>query len=465
MEATMDRLFAITGSLLALGGCAATIGEDDGTRRTGAGDSDFALMSSTGEEGVLRTGDALNLRVRALSELDPETMYRFEVTGPGGALLSRGDVRTDRTGGVFLATVLHDVGEDDRVAAGSTLDVSLLDAFGELRAATAIQLAGVPSLQRPGFNVNEPQPPHIFASSADGAPSNAFAVGGQDPGELAGPVHIAGDGFPEDVAGRTVDVYVAIDRDEWRGAPMPIAGDADWIAGPIAVAIDEEGRMAPTAVFTPAVNQVGIYDLLVDVDGDGLFEWSFNAKDGADGLGRVGFTVQYSAAWLRDRAERHVLVNIAYNSHERDTGVWQNTFRADEPVFMYLNPPVMHEYHFEVTKWIVRHQDFDAFWNNPAIVNEEGEVCFAELAVSSMTDTPERGCTNANATCFGVVPLGGETSASFDVVWDRDGDGCYQPGDDLLDVVGGDTGGSLVTLEQFRALSTAQQRGFTVQAF
>ncbi len=461
----MDRLLRITAlSLPLVAGCAATLGRPGDTGETGSNGSSFALVSSTGEQGVLRTGDSLGVRIGDLADLLPESIYRFEVTAPGGALLSEGDVRTDRSGQVFLATVMHDVGEDGRVTPGTRLDVSLRDEGGVLAAETSLELAGVPALQVPGWNVQEPSPPHVFAADASGAPSNAFAVGGADPGEQVGPVYLAGDGFPENAAGREVDVYVARDRDEWRGLAMPREGDEDWLAGPIAVHVDEEGHVAPTAIFTPELAHVGIYDILVDVDRDGRFEWSFDSKDGADGLGRVGFTVQYSQAWLRAREQSHVLVNIAYDSHHRDGGQWENRYGANDPVFLYLNPPVMYHYHFNVTKWIVRHQDFDAIWNNPEMSDEDGAVNFAEFAINSLDQPTETGCTNSAPVCFGVVPIGGTTDESFDVVFDRNGDGRYMPGEDLLDIVSGDAGGDLVTIEEFRALPPEQQVGFVVEA-
>ncbi|MCZ7684110.1 MAG: hypothetical protein M5U28_37195 [Sandaracinaceae bacterium] len=462
----MDRLQRITALIIpvAVAGCAATLGTPDDDGRTDSTGTSFALVSSTGEQGVLRTGDSLAVRVGALADLFPDSTYRFAVTAPGGALLSEGDVRTSSTGQVFLATVMHDVGEDGRVAEGARLDVSLRDLGGALAAQTSLQLAGVPALQVPGWNVEEPAPPHVFAADEAGEPANSFAVGGADPGEQVGPVYVAGEGFPENAAGRDVDVYVARDRDEWRGLPMPREGDEGWIAGPIAVRVDESGRLEPTALFTPELGHTGVYDILVDVDRDGLFEWTFESKDGADGLGRVGFTVQYSQAWLRAREQSHILVNIAYSSHSRDEGVWRNQYRRDEPVFLYLNPPVMHRYHFQVTKWIVRHQDFDAYWNNPDVADEDGAVNFAEFAVNSMAEPTERGCTNTGPVCYGVLEITGTTDESFDVVFDRNGDGRYMPGEDLLDVVGGDVGGGLVTVEQLRALPLAQRVGFVVRA-
>ena len=63
------------------------------------------------------------------------------------------------------------------------------------------------------------------------------------------------------------------------------------------------------------------------------------------------------------------------------------------------------------------------------------------------------------------MPLGdGELEAGFDVVFDRNGDGRYMPGEDLLDIVGGESDGGLVSIDELRALPAAQQRGFVVRA-
>ncbi|MCC6873870.1 MAG: hypothetical protein IT378_06105 [Sandaracinaceae bacterium] len=459
----MKRASMILSVVVAMTGCAASLGGPDDDGRTGTDNIGLALASSTGEEGVLRTGDSLGIRIGQLADLSPETMYRFQVTAPGGGLLSEGDLRTNRAGQLQTQTIMHDVGEDGRIEAGSTLAITLLTQTGILAGNVAIHLTGN-GIQPPGWAVHEVEPPHIFASNAAGTPANAFAVGGEDPGEQGGAVHIAGDSFPSFTRGREVDVYVVTDRDEWRERDLPQSGEAGWLAGPIAVRIGEDGTLAPTAVFTPGLGHVGIYDLVVDVDRDGRFEWSFESKDGADGLGRVGFTVQYSAAWLRARTSSHILVNIAYDNHHRDAGQWTNVYDADQPVFLYLNPPVMHQYHFSVAKWIVRHQDFDTFWNNPAVADDDGAVSFAQFAINSMGTPTQTGCTNSAPTCYGVIELpDGQTQGEFDVVFDRNGDGRYTPGVDLLDIVGGDAGGGLVPVETFLSLPAAQRVGFVVQ--
>lgn len=433
----------------------------DGLGRSGEGTSSLALVSSAGEMNILRRGESLAIRTERLADLRPETVYRAVVQSRDGDVLGESDVLTDLRGAVPLYTLVHDVGEDGASRPGDTLRVKLMDSTGDIRGEASVVLEAPPPLQVPGFNVSEVAPPHVFASSATGQPTNAFAVGGAGAGEVGGPVYVAGDGFPQAVAGGHVDVYVARDADEWRGRTLPRAGDTTHVAGPISVSVSAEGRLTPTAVFTPALRDVGIYDILVDVDRDGRFEWSFSSKDGADGLARVGFTVQYGAAWLAARTDSHLIVNIAYDSHRRDGGEFRNDYAEGEPVFLYMNPPVMHQYHFTVTKWIVRHQDFDAFWNNPAVADGDGAVPFDRFAVQSLEISTQTGCTNSSPTCFGVVPSSAE---GYDVVFDRDGDGRYMPGEDLLDVVSGDTSGDLVSVAAVRAMPPERRVGFRVSA-
>lgn len=449
-------------------GCNGAVGTGDGTATTATDSTDLALVSSTGVTGVLRRGETLSVSSRDL-DLMPSTIYRARVLDRD-EILSETDVVTDSSGQVQLSALMHDVGEGDSAQPGDRLDVRLIDPFGDLAAETVLALDAPPALQVPGWNVDEVQPPHIWATDGSGDPRNAYAVGGADPGETVGPVRVAGEGFPDAVAGGSVDVYVMHDRDEWRGRDIPTDGE-DYVAGPIEAPVDTEGRIVPTEVFTPTVDDVGIYDILVDVDRDGRFEWTFDSKDGADGLGKVGFTIQYSQQWLRERTSRHILVNIAYDSHSRGAGSWRNSFHDGQPVFLYLNPPVMHQYHFNVTKVIVAHQDFDTFWNDPARVDPScGGVPYEEHETVSMSIVTERGCTNTGPTCVGPLDLPpadgdgttAEETATFDVVFDRDGDGCYDVGEDLLDIVSTDTGGGLVPVDVFQALPPEQRVGFTV---
>jgi hypothetical protein len=469
--------------IVGLCGCATNIGgpsDDDPFGRTSATSTELALTSSSGRvERSFSRGESLAIEA-PMGDLAPRAIYLAEAV-VRGEVISATEILTNIYGGVPLATVMHDIGEEGLIAPGETLEIRLLDDRGDLAAATQIEMFAPPALQIPGFNVQEVNPPHIFAADATGAPQNAYAVGGSGGDEVRGPVHIAGDGFPQLVAGDVVDVYVAVDSDDWIGRAFPVPGDASYIAGPIQVAVDTEGRIAPTPIFTPELTHVGIYDILVDVNRDGRFDRSVTAstKDGADGLGRVGFTVQYSQAWMAERTSRHIITNMAFDSHGRD-GTWANDYMEGEPVFMYLNPPVMHQYHFSATKHIVAHRNFETFWNDPAAVDPAcGGVPFEHLSQVSLELRTQTGCTNTSPTCFGPIdlpegmdvgepPEGGAPAegepelATFDVVFDRDGDGCYDIGEDLLDIVSDAVGGELISPERFLSLSAEDRVGFRV---
>ncbi len=480
----MHRFLTPLLSLALVAGCAANIGgpsDDDPFGRTSATSTDLALLSSSGRVDLtFNRGESLAIEA-PMGDLAPRSVYLAEAV-VGEEVISATEVLTNLYGGVPLATVMHDVGEEGLIGPGETLEIRLLDDTGDLAAATRVEMFAPPALQIPGFNVNEVQPPHIYAADATGAPQNAFAVGGSGGDEVRGPVHIAGDGFPQLVAGDVVDVYVAIDSDDWVGRSFPAPGDASYVAGPIEVAVDADGRLAPTAIFTPELTHVGIYDILVDVNRDGRFDRDVagSTKDGADGLGRVGFTIQYSEAWMRERTSRHVIVNMAFDSHGR-SGTWDNDYDEGEPVFMYLNPPVMREYHFSATKHIVAHRNFETFWNDPTAVDPScGGVPFEHLSQRSLEVRTQRGCTNTSPTCFGPIDLPegtdvgeppegeeppaeeAEELATFDVVFDRDGDGCYDIGDDLLDIVSATAEGELISPEAFLEMAAADRVGFRV---
>ena len=114
---------------------------------------------------------------------------------------------------------------------------------------------------------------------------------------------------------------------------------------------------------------LGIYDVLVDVDRNGTFDHGFSAKDGADGEGKVGFTLQYGAAWLRTKlamTSKHLLVNLAYSSSSRSGGTWSNSYSSADSIYSYVNPPVQSGgKHGYVVKLLLKHQSWSQFWNNP----------------------------------------------------------------------------------------------------
>jgi hypothetical protein len=264
----------------------------------------LAITNSEGEQGVLRTGTSLSVALGSDLQLRANTVYRVTVTNAATqALVSQADLLSDSLGALELTTVAHDLGENDGVGERDTLQVRLTDPDGASIADSTLELTPhIFNYVGHGFMVNEIQPPHVFSCDGAGTPVNAYVVGAlPDAGETAAPLYVAGTGFPPNVT--SVDLYITRDRDVWKGKAIPRHGEADFIAGPI-VATVENGQLKPVAItdWKPAGKDLGPYDVLVDVDRNGTFDFSFSAKDGADGENKVGLTIQYGARWFRAKA-------------------------------------------------------------------------------------------------------------------------------------------------------------------
>lgn len=447
-------------AVVAFGACSGQEGE---TARVGFSSSAIVVWNSHGEADRLRIGESLSLENVLAGSLDGNTRYSVRVAVRGGGELGKFHLLTDVQGKFPVQTILHDVGEFDDVQEGNTLDISVESPTGRTIAGSVRidlheRLGGV------GWDVNEAVPPHVFATDASGAPQNAFAVGASPlaAGEVGGELHVAGDRFPPDA---TFDLYLVQDSDSWVGKRIPQSGEAGWIAGPIVGRSDAQGRLAALKTgFVPRREHLGIYDVLVDLDRNGTFDWSFSHKDGADGEQKVGFTIQYSQNWFKERTSKHVLVNLAYDSPSRDAGVWRNRFQTGERVFTYVNPPVMHQYHAAATKWVVKHQDWTTYWNSQAPDANVGGVAgygrrpIELIAINNITFKPQNGCTNSPP----LVTFNAEVG-EYDMVLDFDGDGYYDIGRDILDVWSGDTAGGLLDPTALDAAPAAQRVGFTVQ--
>jgi hypothetical protein len=469
----------------ALVGCIGS-GTTDGPAslgRTDYGAGTFALENSSRESGILRFGDSLRLRSSPETlSLHPYGNYHFtvdSVTHDGThTALSEGDVAANGDGSIPPTTLAHDIGDmpgsDESQAEGFEVTLWDQDDLAD-KYESFIPLLRTPALQG-GWNVQEVDPPHVYASQAGGTPTNAFAVsddGSIDPGEVAGPIFVGGEGLPTFAAGQQVDVYVVRDRDLWQRTAIPQLGEPDHIAGPVQVTVNADGSLVPTQIWQPTVHDVGIYDLLVDVDQNGMFDWELGNKDGADGEAKVGITIQYSQAWVRARSLRHIIMNIAFNSDGRE-GEWKNVFSSGDELYLYVNPDVTTRpelNHKMVYKWVVAHQDFDAFWNNPASEDANGCIGFADYVMGRFQVPPQHGCTNSAPLHVGRGDniMGSANGAGqFDVVFTFDGDGeggdgepRYCPGVDILDITSGDTFESLVT--DIHSLPVEQRVGFTVQ--
>lgn len=458
-------------------GCVSDPGAGRALGRTDYGSGSFALENSNREQGILRIGDSLRMYA-APGDLDlrPGHQYHFAVTNVSNdTTVGEGDVVTREDGSLPPTTLAHDIGDmpGTTEGEGDSLKVDIWDvdsADDHLEA--FIPLLRVPALQG-GWNIQEVEPPHVFATDASRAPTNAFAVsdnGDTDPGEVPGPIYVGGEGLPDNVAGHSVDVYVMRDHDTWQGFEIPAAGSPDHVVGPIQVAVNADGTLASTLVWEPGVNDVGIYDILVDVDQNGVFDWDISNKDGADGEAKVGITIQYSQAWIRARRIRHIIMNIAFNDPDRD-GQWTNDFAPADSLYLYVNPDVTSRpdlNHKWVYKWVVRHQDFDTFWNDPSREGPNGCVDFTENILGNFQVPPQHGCTNSAPLHVGNaenIAGTGNGPGDYDVIFTFNAnDGAvpeYCPGRDILDIVSNDTTETLV--QDIANVPLEDRVGFRVQ--
>lgn len=291
---------------LTIGGCGAGDGPNFG--KQGQGAEALKIMNAEGEASVLRTGTALSVRALGADlKLESNTVYKVTVTNiDTGSKVSEASLLSDMLGDLELTTVAHDLGEFDDVKDEHRIGIAVHDATtGQKVADVSLPVTPhIPDFVGHGFQVDEIQPPHIYTCAADqSAPSgckplNSFVVGAlPDDGEVAAPIYAAGKGFPTGVT--TVDLYIMRDADKWQGKAIPQPGDPAYIAGPIQGTVDR-GVLRPTALsWSPAKADIGPYDVIVDVDRNGTFDYSFASKDAADGEDKVGVTIQLGAAYFR----------------------------------------------------------------------------------------------------------------------------------------------------------------------
>lgn len=473
----MKVICQVAAVAILIGGC----GLDDGNyKKQGFGNSSMAITNAEGELEVLRIGTSLNLTALPELKLKANSIYKVQVTNVStGTELARADLLSDMAGLIELSTVAHDIGEFDDVQDRHTLSVKIADPKGAT--ITDLTIPVTPHevhFEGHGFSVDEVQPPHVFSVDGSGKALNSFVVGGApDPGEVAAPIYVAGNGFPASAS--QVDIYIVKDRDSWQGKDgqakdIPQPGSADYILGPVIGSVDRGILRATALAWTPAGKDIGPYDILVDVDRNGKFDYSFSAKDGADGEQKVGFTIQYGAAWYRAKAAmegKHLLVNLAYDSSSR-SGSWANSYTKASKIYSYVNPPVQSAgRHAFVTKLVVVHQSWQNFWNNPEKYTQTaggGEGVFIGDKVAQATGaTTQNSCTNSPPVAVinpQDLPVDQANPLKFDIVFDYDGDGYYTPGKDLLDVVAHQTNGDLVSAKDLQSLSDDQIFGFQVVA-
>jgi hypothetical protein len=456
--------------------------------------STLAITNSEGESDVLRTGTSLSIAVPADLELKPNTVFDVVVSNIStGREVSRAALLSDALGQIELSTVAHDLGEFDDVGERHTLQVKVTHPDTGILAEKELSVTPhKPDLKGHGFAVDEVQPPHVYSADSSGKPVNAFVVGGAPEGQEVGPpIYVAGKGLPTNVT--KVDVYVVKDGDVWQGKTLPQPGDASYVAGPVVADVQGGVLQATKISWQPTGPDVGVYDLLVDVDRNGTFDYTFSAKDGADGENKVGFTLQYGAAWFRTKMtmkSKHLLVNLAFSSKSR-SGTWRNSYSNTENIYSYVNPPVQRgSKHGYVKKLLIEHQDWNQFWNNPDKLVKGGQgygrISLSGKVVQGTGGTPQQGCTNSPPVKLvnpGNIPAnnnannnagnnnnnGGDgtkqtqSNRRFDVVFDYGKDGYYDIGVDFLDVVSTRTDGALLTSKDLEGLSSDQIYGLELK--
>ena len=561
------------------------------------GSSTLAITNAEGEGSVLRTGTAVNLSTPADVALQPDTIYEVSLTNLRTMkLVAQVQLLTDTSGTLERTSVAHDLGEFNDVQDNDELQVLVTDPKHNTIVDTRLPVTPhIPDFQGHGFQVDERQPAHVFSCDSAGTAVNGFVVGAlPDPGEVAAPIYVRGSGFPRTVS--TVDIYVVKDRDKWQGSSIPLPGDADYIAGPV-VGDLVDGVLAPTAIpsWQPTGKDLGPYDILVDVDRNGTYDYGFSEKDASDGEDKVGLTIQYGAAWVRAKsaaeaaqtsadaaasaataadqaatdaenaakgadalalaqqaraeanaaksesqkassaatqastafnqtladdktataqsdladtaaksaashatkaadlvkdtqqatkayeaqmkalaaqmAAKHLLVNLAYSSSSRTGGTWQNDYsRSSSTIYTYVNPPVQAgAKHAWVSKWIVKHQSWNNYWNNWELIEKAGKgygrLYIKDKALTTLSGTIQMSCTNSPPIKIinpGTLPMDTVNVLTFDVVFDYDNDGYYDVGRDFLDVVSIRTDGSLVSAKDLASIPDDQIYGFKV---
>jgi len=447
--------------------------EDSNYGKQNNGSALMAISNAEHETGVLRTGTSLDIKTTNQLQLEPDKVYEVSVSNlDTGKEVARAELLSDLNGQIELSTVAHDLGEFDEVGERDTLQVKVTNPGSGILVEDEITLTPHKvDFVGHGIEVDEVQPPHVYASDVNGTPQNSFVVGGApDPGEIGPPIYVAGDGFPTTVS--KVDLYVVKDADKWRGTTIPQAGDASYVAGPVVGTVENGVLRATSMSWQPKGEDVGIYDVLVDVDRNGTFDYTFSAKDGADGEGKVGFTLQYGAAWLRTKlamTSKHLLVNLAYTSASRSSGTWSNSYPAGTTIYSYVNPPVQKgSRHGWVSKLLIAHKDWSKFWNNPDKMiqggpGSVGRIPIAGDVVNGTGGTPQVGCTNSPPVKLLNGQLGDGQPQKFDVVFDYGKDGYYDIGVDFLDVVSDRTDGTLVTAQDLENMTDDQIFGFEIK--
>ncbi|MGQ9631636.1 MAG: hypothetical protein ACUVXI_15200 [bacterium] len=432
---------------------------------------EIKLTNSFGEsldKGV-GYGDTIYLEATTGGKAEPETVYYVEVFNKTkGQTIVEINVMTDGEGNIPRTALIHDVGESvsgypSKVSAGDDIIVK----FGKTKAPAdgskkdplpkdepILETPPVPVVNTPPKE-DVPVIPHVYAAALDAStgsyiPETSFVIGVVGDGEHSvNEIYVVAENLPSNVT--EADVYIFEDRDDWKNGDTVSSSASGFVAMTAVTGISGGKFTTPkladwsTSTFDPT--KIGTYDIVVDFNNKGVFDHDISVPwvDGLDNNGGAGFTIQYSKGTLANQLSAHIITQIAYDSSQRWKGTWKNTFSTGGKVFAYTNPPVRGagDHNLGVYKYVVKHQDFNTFWNNTAPTGGVAGFGRVELTndiiiTNPLKDHPQWSCTNEPPFLIWIAKAVGDATA-FDIVIDLDQDGYYDIGRDFLDCIG-DTG-------------------------
>lgn len=236
--------------------------------------------------------------------------------------------------------------------------------------------------------------------------------------------------------GTEVDLYVVTDQAAWAdGDPLidrsgtvpasvpdpslPRARDVVEFSGTAeTVTVGPDGTITPHLVWADVEGVGAAFDVVVDVDRDGLFG---SATDAVTDHLTTGFVIQaVSGAALGRAASQDFVTNLSYDRSCRP----RDRFTPADDVRVLVNPPIRMQLggdHY-VKKYIVAHK---ATWaaGDPLV-----DVSGANSPWDA--DTVQSGCTNEGCVLTWPAPL---DAGDYDVVIDVNRNDHYDPGVDVLD--------------------------------
>jgi len=413
------------------------------SKREGFGINIIARNSSL--ESTDKFG-ALDTLLVGIDGLEPGRQYEISILHPNGGLISKAKLTASPDGAIPPTALWYDIG---LVGQGATANGKVGE--GEIDtdviniSAYKIVLKGVGvDVQLPFFIISKAQP-IAWASDNAGKLENAFVEGTA--------VYVSGKQF---TANTTVKLYVVEDKDEWaNGDTLTDVSETVDTAD-----IDANGNLPTTQVWTATAieltgaNADGItgkfaYDIVVDVDADGVYD---AGTDALDNNVAPGFVVQQtytagdillqlaSAGYLQG----HWTIDGGYqDSYKKDGSNTGRGWQLGKAIYVVWNPyiqttfegPPPSEYDPQTYMWqgpTVRvYVCLNKIWTNgDTLVDVLGG--YEELPV-------QYGCANGwKMQAIWYPPFESTvatTDNKFDVVVDMDKDGVYTAGVDFVDGV------------------------------